>query len=65
MGIIKALGFLAGALLLLGANLAEAACSYEGQSDPTDAVLCVSGKTYTCQSNDGWKIDRESSCVGQ
>jgi hypothetical protein len=64
MAIIKALGFVAGALLLLGANMAEAACTYEGQSYPTGAVLCLGGKTYTCQSNDAWKVDRSSNCGG-
>jgi hypothetical protein len=62
MAIVKSLGFLVVALLVLGANLAEAACSYEGQGYPTGTVLCVGGKTYTCQSNDAWKVDRSSSC---
>jgi hypothetical protein len=64
MGMLKLLGLLTGAVLLLNANLAEAACSYEGQSYPTGTVLCVAGKTYTCQSNDAWKVDRSSSCAG-
>jgi len=64
MAIIKSLGFVAGALLLLGTHMAEAACTYEGQGYPAGAVLCIGGKTYTCQSNDAWKVDRSSNCGG-
>jgi hypothetical protein len=61
---IKLMGFAVGALLLAGANLAEAACSYEGQSYPTGTTLCIRGKLYVCESNDAWKVDRTSTCAG-
>jgi hypothetical protein len=59
---IKLAGFLVAAAMLAAAQTAEAACSYEGQSYPTGAVLCIGGKLYSCQSNDAWKVDRTSTC---
>jgi hypothetical protein len=62
--VIKLAGFLVAGALLIGAQAAEAACSYEGQSYPAGTVLCIGGKIYACQSNDAWKVDRSSSCAG-
>ena len=59
---IKALAFMIGATLLVAANLAEAACSYEGQRYPTGTALCIGGKLHVCEANSAWKIDRSSSC---
>lgn len=64
MGVIKLAGFLVAAVVLAGVQVAQAACPYEGQNYPTGTVLCIGGKSYTCQSNDAWKVDRSSSCAG-
>jgi len=64
MRMIKLLGLAGVATVLMGAGLADAACTYEGQRYPTGTVLCIGGKIYVCESNDAWKVDRASTCAG-
>jgi hypothetical protein len=59
----KSMAILVGAALVFAAHAAVAACAYEGQRYPAGTVLCIGGKTYTCQSNDAWKVDRGSACT--
>jgi len=48
----KSLAMVFGVALIMAANAAFAACSYEGQRYPTGTVLCVGGKIYLCEAND-------------
>jgi hypothetical protein len=57
------LAIILGGACLLAASAASAACTHEGQRYPAGTVLCISGKTYVCESNDAWKIDRTSNCT--